>query len=86
MLLIRIILEIYIVYFLFAAILNLSERLVSVGIMDKGFNPFMPTVPTFAVRETSVSRTANVGNWLRKRNGGQKWVNFSPMMPRDAML
>jgi len=24
-------------------------------------NPFMPTVPTFAVRETSVSRTANVG-------------------------
>ena len=25
------------------------------------FNPFMPTVQTFAVRETSVSRTANVG-------------------------
>ena len=25
------------------------------------FNPFMPNVPTFAVRETSVSRTANVG-------------------------
>ena len=29
-------------------------------------------------RETSVSRTANVGmlgkNWLPKRNGGQKWV------------
>ena len=24
------------------------------------FNPFMPTVPTFAVRETLVSRTANV--------------------------
>ena len=24
-------------------------------------NPFMPTVPTFAVRETDVSRTANVG-------------------------
>ena len=23
-------------------------------------NPFLPTVPTFAVRETSVSRTANV--------------------------
>ena len=37
-------------------------------------NPFMPTVPTFAVRETLVSRTANVGTWLRKRNGGQKWV------------
>jgi len=55
-LLIRIILEIYIVYFLFAAILNLSERLVSVGIMDKGFNPFMPTVPTFAVRETSLGQ------------------------------
>ena len=26
-------------------------------------------------RETSVFRTANVGTWLRKRNGGQKWVN-----------
>ena len=30
---------------------------------------------------TSVSRTANVGtvgkNWLRKRNGGQKWVKGS---------
>ena len=25
-------------------------------------------------RETSVSRTANVGTWLQKRNGGQKWV------------
>ena len=25
------------------------------------FNQFLPTVPTFAVRETSVSRTANVG-------------------------
>ena len=24
------------------------------------FNPFLPTVPTFAVRETDVSRTANV--------------------------
>ena len=24
------------------------------------FNPFLPTVPTFAVRETSVSRIANV--------------------------
>ena len=24
-------------------------------------NPFMPTVPTFAVRETDVSQTANVG-------------------------
>jgi len=24
-------------------------------------NPFLPTVPTFAVRETDVSRTANVG-------------------------
>ena len=26
-----------------------------------GINPFMPTVPTFAVRETDVSQTANVG-------------------------
>ena len=33
-----------------------------------------PEVPTLC-RETSVSRTANVGTWLRKRNGGQKWVN-----------
>ena len=24
------------------------------------FNPFLPTVPTFAVREADVSRTANV--------------------------
>ena len=32
-------------------------------------NPFMPTVPTFAVRETDVSRTANV-----ERNDGHKWV------------
>ena len=35
----------------------------------------MPTVQTFVVRETDVSRTANVGtvgkNWLRKRNGEQ---------------
>ena len=41
-------------------------------------NTFMPTVPTFAVRETDVSRTANVGtvgkNWFRKCNGGQKWI------------
>ena len=41
-------------------------------------NQFLPTVPTFAVRETLVSWTANVGmvskSWLRKRNGGQKWV------------
>ena len=28
---------------------------------DTVFNPFFPTIPTFAVRETSVSRTANVG-------------------------
>ena len=27
----------------------------------KHINPFMPTIPTFAVRETLVSRTANVG-------------------------
>ena len=40
--------------------------------------PFLPTVSTFALRETDVSRTANVGtvgkNWLWKRNGGKKWV------------
>jgi len=34
----------------------------------------MPTVPTFAVRETDVSRTTNVGTWLRKCNGGQKYI------------
>ena len=37
-----------------------------------------PEIPPLC-RETSVSRTANVGtvgkNWLRKHNGGQKWVN-----------
>ena len=32
-----------------------------------------PEVPPLC-RETSVSRTANVGTWLRKRNGGPKWV------------
>ena len=40
-----------------------------------------PRVPPLC-RETSVSRTANVGtvskNWLRKRNSGQKWVNTIP--------
>ena len=35
-------------------------------------NQFLPTVPIFAVRKTDASRTANVGTWLRKRNGGQK--------------
>ena len=24
----------------------------------------------------AVSRTAHVGTWLRKRNGGHKWVNY----------
>ena len=50
----------------------LSERLTSLDIMGK------PRVPPLC-QETSVSRTANVGtvgkNWLRNRNGGQKWVN-----------
>ena len=46
----------------------------------RALNPFMPTVPTFAVRETDVSRTANVGTWLRKRNGGQKWVKNQSMV------
>ena len=45
----------------------LSERLTSLGIMGS------PDVPPLC-EETSVSRTANVGTWLRKRNGGQKWV------------
>ena len=35
-----------------------------------------PEVPPLC-RETSVSRTANVGTWLRKRNGGKKWVKNS---------
>ena len=39
-----------------------------------------PAVPPLC-RETSVSRTAKVGTWLRKRNGGQKWVN-----PRGVSL
>ena len=96
----------------------MSFDLGSIG--DASLNPFFPTVPTFDVRETnvsrhnggnsgaplkplrdvsalralsslrglrealevpplcretSVSRTANVGTWLRKRNGGEKWVN-----------
>ena len=25
----------------------------------------------------AVSRTANVGTWLRKRNGGHKWVKVT---------
>ena len=36
-------------------------------------NPFMPTVPTFAVRETDVSR----------HNGG---ASGAPLMPRDVSL
>ena len=53
-------------------------------------NLFMPTVPTFALRETDVSRTANVGtvgkNRLRKRNGGQKWVKrqIQAVVARDV--
>ena len=54
----------------------LSERLTSLGIMGE------PRVPPLNPSETIVlsehHRTANVGrvgkNWLRKRNGGQKWV------------
>ena len=34
-----------------------------------------PEVPPLC-RETSVSRTAHVGTWLRKHNGGQKWVKY----------
>jgi len=40
---------------------------------DFVFNPFMPTVPTFAVRETGVSR----------HNGG---ASGAPIMPRDVSL
>ena len=40
-----------------------------------------PAVPPLC-RETSVSRTANVGTWLRKRNGGQNWVN-STLLPLE---
>ena len=45
----------------------LSERLTSLGIMGA------PEVPSLC-RKTSVSRTANVGTWLQKRNAGHKWV------------
>jgi len=34
-----------------------------------------PEVPPLYL-ETSVSRTANVGTWLRKRNGGHEWVKM----------
>ena len=33
-----------------------------------------PEVPPLC-GETLISRTANVGTWLRKRNGGHEWVN-----------
>jgi len=36
-------------------------RLGESHLLQTGVNPFMPTVPTFSVRETDVSRTANVG-------------------------
>ena len=42
-----------------------------------------PEVPPL-YRETSVSWTANVGTWLRKRNGGQKWVNGTKWLPTKA--
>ena len=35
-----------------------------------------PEVPLLC-RDTSVSRTTNVGTWLRKRNGGKKWVSVT---------
>ena len=57
--------------------------------MGAHFDPFMPTVPTFAVRETDVSRTANVGtvskNWLRKCNGGQECYNSASNMRKIAL-
>ena len=41
-------------------------------------NPFMPTVAfNICCPRDAVSRTANVGTWLRKRNGGKKWVNWA---------
>ena len=49
---------------------NNVVHLVTANAGANQLNPFMPTVPTFAVRETDVSRTVNV-----ERNGGQKWVN-----------
>ena len=30
----------------------------------------------------AVSRTTNVGTWLRKRNGGKKWVNSAHNPPQ----
>ena len=41
--------------------------------IHRGFNPFMPTVPTFAGRETDVS-------WY---NGG---TSGAPIIPRDVSL
>ena len=41
----------------------------------KGFNPFMPTVPTFAVRETDVSR----------HNGGTSGAPFKPLIVDSAL-
>ena len=64
------------IYHFSESVLHITQA----GFLYRGINPFMPTVPTFAVQETDVSRTANVGtvgkNWLRRRNGGQKWVKL----------
>jgi len=47
---------------------DMKERILNCAGVGWCINPFMPTVPTFAVRETDVYRTANVGtvgkNWL----------------------
>ena len=34
--------------------------------------------------ETDVSRTANVGTWLRKRNGGQKWASLAHRLKKKS--
>ena len=34
----------------------------------------------------AVSRTANVGTWLRKRNGGQKWLKYLWWMERTLSI
>ena len=53
------------------------------------FNPFMPTVPTFAVRETDVSRhnggTSGAPLKPLRNDSALRGVRGSPIMPRDAV-
>ena len=48
-------------------------------------NQFLPTVPTFAVRETDVSRTANVGamHVILNPSGGAAGGGWSQVIPMD---